>query len=56
MPNDSRWADINKQGSGSRPSSTDTPVDRDTQDAIDRANNASKLHQEANRLAEKGHE
>jgi len=53
MTDDSKWGDINKQGSGSKPTSTDAPVDRDAQESIDRANNASKLHQEANRLADR---
>jgi hypothetical protein len=50
---DDKWASINQAGSGSRPSSTDNSVNRDTAEAIDRADNCSKLHQEVDRLADR---
>ena len=53
MADKTKWADINKAGSGCAPDSTDTPVREDAQEAIDRADNCSRLHQEANRLADR---
>jgi hypothetical protein len=53
MTDDAKWMDINKQGSGSQPCSTDAPTNSDAQTAIDRATRASELHQEANRLADR---
>ncbi len=52
MADNGQWADINKCGSGTPPprESDNAP---DAQEAIDNANRASRLHQEANRLAEK---
>jgi hypothetical protein len=52
MSDNTKWADINKAGSGIAPKSTDTPEAADAQEAIDRANNASRLHEEANKLAD----
>jgi hypothetical protein len=49
---DPKWADINKQGSG-RPAPGDDRVSKEAQEAVDRANNASRLHQEANKLADR---
>jgi hypothetical protein len=52
MTDDSRWKEINKQGSGTPPTGTgDTQPDAQT--ALDRANNASDLHQAANRAADR---
>jgi len=53
MSDDTKWAAINKQGSGCPPKSTDEPTNRDAQEAIDRADNCSRLHEEANRLADR---
>jgi hypothetical protein len=49
---DSRWADVNKAGSGTPPPK-DSDNARDAQEAIDRADNCSRLHQEANELADR---
>ena len=45
--------DVNKAGSGCPPKSTDTPTNYDAQEAIDRADRASELHREANKLADR---
>jgi hypothetical protein len=49
--NNTKWADINKAGSGNVPpkSSDNAP---DAQEAIDRADRCSRLHAEANKLAD----
>jgi hypothetical protein len=53
MADKGQWQDINRAGSGTPPTSTDEPIKRDAQEAIDRADNASRLHREANRLADR---
>lgn len=45
--------DPKQAGSGCPPTSTDAPTNRDAEETIDRADNASRLHQEANKLADR---
>ncbi len=49
---DNKWADINRAGSGATPPK-DSDNAPDAQEAIDRANNCSRLHQQANELADR---
>jgi hypothetical protein len=53
MTKDAKWGQINQQGSGSKPSSTDNAVDRETKQAVDNADNCSQLHQAANEAADR---
>lgn len=45
--------DPNRAGSACAPRSTDAQQNYDAQEAIDRANRASELHREANKLADR---
>ena len=53
MSDHGRWKEINQAGSGAVPKGSDAPVQRDAQEAVDRAENASRLHEAANRLADR---
>ncbi len=53
MTDDPKWADINKQGSGQEANVQDAPLNRDLQRDLDNADRCSKLHQEANKLADR---
>ena len=53
MDSKSRWPDINKAGSGCKPTSSDEPLNEDTQTAIDNAERASRSHQQVNELADR---
>ncbi len=51
---DSKWADINRAGSGTPADASDRALNPDTERAVNNANRASELHQQANELAERG--
>jgi len=53
MTDTTKWADLNKAGSGCTPTGTDAPENAAAQEAIDRADNCSRLHEAANKLADR---
>ena len=52
MSDNGKWADINKAGSGNVPA-TNSDSAPEAQEAIDNANKASRLHAEADKLADR---
>jgi hypothetical protein len=51
MADESKY-DPNQVGSGAKPQSTDAPLNDELQTLLDRADRASELHKQANRLAD----